>query len=378
MCIGRLRKLVANRLFSLRESYFSRVPPVEFYLLPKFEKNIVFACYLTQRGDPQRSVQLLLENLMHRPNDLRTNEKLTFNMSKYGSKELAEYCLHTIKKLGDFIWQNDLICRSFCELSIFLESPNASTNIDHYLSHFIQRDRTSNNLAKQNKPVLFWHVPKCAGTSLNTFMACHFYNSGLTFFPNYNTPLMLKYLIEQRIGSLPYLSSAHLTEEVLDLEIIRQHYYQVLVVRDPFERALSSWRQYYQNPYHRLQILQQHGSVWDYWPRADLTEWVKRVPPSHINYLSYTFAKDFNIDRAHTYVKSLDLIGNQRDIDSLVKKLCYAYDLEYHEGKIPKKLNSTLKSIKHFDHEADFLKENLKADFMFYERTMNYLQNFDM
>jgi hypothetical protein len=157
-----------------------------------------------------------------------------------------------------------------------------------YLPFFWSAERLDR---RDRPPVLFWHVPKTGGTSVSTAIARSLYRSGMSLVPSYTSAAFLRWLVLHQDGAFPYLSSAHLSAGDLGVQDA-SGYVEILVKRDPVQRALSAWRQYRGGPERRLRVLPQHGAIWALLPICDLAEWVARAPGRVICPVSWTFGGD--------------------------------------------------------------------------------------
>ncbi|MCE7995968.1 MAG: sulfotransferase family protein [Roseivirga sp.] len=356
------------KAFNLREKLMPGFPAWEFNLAQDdYHKNLYRANYLTIRGDRKKSVELLVRILRELPNDRRTNLNLSFLIAQDASKVLADHAYGLISQLKVDVDTNDHFARTLCELLLTLEDRKAKEVTDHYIENFLLKDLIK-PIDKNQKPIFFWHIPKCAGTSISTYISSQFYKHNHDFFPGSHTPLFLKLLTEEKTGLFPYISSAHFGLSVFDREAINDNYFQIGVVRDPKSRSISSWRQYYDDPLKRLAVLQQHGSIWDYWPRASLKEWSERAPVSHSNYLVSTFSSQMDADDAFEFAKGIDYLASFKNISASIQAVCERYGLEFSKDAIPTKLNSTNKSLTHSSEDELYLEEALQLDLSFYNR----------
>lgn len=354
-------------LFNTREKLTPGFPALEFALVSdRYKRWLYKANYLSVRGEIKEAVDQFIRILKVRPNDRIVHINLSYLIAQSSDEKLAEYTLNKLEGIGGDIDQDDHLARTQIELRFMLDEQDGLSAADRYIDQILIPDKRG-EVPSGHKPIFFWHIPKCAGTSINRYFSSYYYKSNLELFPGYHTPLFLKYIIEKRAGLFPYVSSAHMRLAHLDGSQIEDNYYQVAIIRDPMSRSVSSWRQYYHDPLRRLNVLQQHGSHWDYWPGANLGEWVERAPESHINYLCSTFSGSIDENEALSYAKNIDCAGNFKQVNACLKAICDLYGLNFDVSQIPTKLNSTNKQLSYSDHDMSLLKQSLNKDLKFYD-----------
>lgn len=202
-------------------------------------------------------------------------------------------------------------------------------------------------IKKRNEaPMLYWHIPKTGGTSFCSRIAQEYYRSGMAYLPSYTSAKTLAYIISAQEEIFPFLSSAHLSANDIGLEK-GSIYREFVISRDPKSRALSAWRQYRANPFQRLRILPQHGSLWQFLPICDLREWCKRAPRHVINPFEYTFISEDRLSRVDNIFKLDELNSKAKDIFNIV-------GLQSRDDEIRSVKNMTDKSIvPHHGHLAN-------------------------
>lgn len=80
-----------------------------------------------------------------------------------------------------------------------------SCEVDSVLEKLVSAAREKSS----NKTVVHVHVPKAAGTSVNTAFREMFYHGNISL-PGNNTPLALRFAFDKLIGHVPFLSTGHL------------------------------------------------------------------------------------------------------------------------------------------------------------------------
>lgn len=216
----------------------------------------------------------------------------------------------------------------------------------------------------KGKPLFTWHIPKCGGTSINAFLAQHFYRSGMSVLPAYDCRALLTHLAAAHHGDMPFISSAHLPYSDFTTGFGRR-FCQIAFLRDPFARAVSAWRQYAENPYIRLQVLPQHGAIWDFWPRGNLAQWAQRCPPMQVNKMTSSFAADLDLPAALRHAGEVTHLFDLKDSDQALPYLRDELGIPF-EGRASKSLNASQKSIAYKPAEAEKLHEMIQPDQDFY------------
>lgn len=356
-----------RRYFMSRSQFDNYKVPMEFFLLPSAKRQLYTANYNFIQGNYKKSIFLLSNALVKKPNDFVLCLNLSFILSQAKDKEQNILVWNKMKRLNDKKKLGLNFIRFYCELLLQIQDAKASEHINYYIENYIEKG-IKRKLQKGQKPLFTWHIPKCAGTSFNAYVASKYYENGFTNFPSYHTPLLNRNLIEEHVGRFPFVSSAHMESVQFDLDIITKDYNQIVIIRDPIKRAISSWRQYYEDPYLRLNIVLQHGSSWSYWPIANLAEWAKRAPERHRNKITATFSEKMDVNQALANIKNINLIGNIKNIEEFTKNVCSMYSLDFDIEKMPSTLNATKKSITYTRAELEGLKSSIGKDIELYSK----------
>lgn len=337
----------------LREKLLAKL--IENYAAEEFPKLLVSALYagypagrkvaegnmLAIRGDRECAAIRLAHVLDEEPSNIAAVTSLGALISKGNLENLEE-----IWEIIRGMWtkqSGELHAASFrlyalgIDVLLRLGEGLAERHIrETYLPFMYRYERLATH---DREPVLYWHVPKTGGTSISTVISRSTYASGMTFLPSYTSSAFLKWLVINNDGVLPFLSSSHLSAQELGL-MSKLDYVELAITRDPLERALSAWRQYFQDPAMRLSVLPQHGHIWSFFPRADLESWSSRAPRRVINPWEWTFSGDRHRFKCVDHIlplEELDLIGPQ-----LIQELGF--------GPIQRSLrvakNVTIKSIR--------------------------------
>lgn len=208
--------------------------------------------------------------------------------------------------------------------------------------------------------IYFWHVPKCGGTAFNSCLANHFYKSGTAFLPSYLAKGFHRALSSTYHRELPYLASSHIDLHDTALPD-RSDVYQVLAVRSPKARAISAWRQYYAGLERRNSIYQ-HNAVWEFWPKAGLAEWARRVPAGVANRQCFTFSMDGDIATAAQNVARIDLVFDIGDMEASTSLVATEMNLELDLQGLGTRKNVTDKSIEIDEQDLNALDRAVGID----------------
>lgn len=250
------------------------------------------------------------------------------------------------------------------ETGLRIDPPRARAFIeDVYIPH-MRHDEMIRDA--RGKTILFWHVPKCGGTAFNNCLAHAFYRSGTRKLPSYTARAFLSTLIRDHAARFPYLASAHVPRHRLDLPAA-DGLYQVLSLRDPLARAISAWRQYYSGLGRRL-ILPQHGSVWAFWPKADLADWARRAPPEVANKQVATFSSSRDPAEAAAMIGRLDLVFDIAALPDAVAQLSDSFGVPLDPELLGTTKNVTDKSVSYRPGDIAVLRERLAPDLALHER----------
>jgi len=246
--------------------------------------------------------------------------------------------------------------RLYLDVCLRTGRPGTHEAIDAYLDHIV-RPRIRRWGAK---PIFFYHMPKCSGTSVVRALGKYFYsNNGHTLLPTYDTPDLLAFVAHQRIDRVPFLSSSHMPAH--ELWPVPEAAWRFTILRDPVARAISAWRQHYwaaRGDYH-LRVLQRQGSCWFYWPCRNLTDWAKRTPDSFLKVQLASCATDMSPETARTTLKRMDCTTIYDRDGASLDSLFRTFDLDLTSTDLPGGLNSTGKRPVPSDAEQRHLSAKL-------------------
>ena len=240
---------------------------------------------------------------------------------------------------------------------------------------FVRNDYINRILSPRIKntpsiPILFWHVPKCSGTSLNEAFSTHFYGTQLAdVWPGYNYKPLVSYVIENMLAEIPYASSVHLGTDDLSS---RTPHFAFTSLRQPAQRCFSMFRQEMaanrflrknEKEWHNYRALPRYGEFWDYRNDIDFHSWLEHIPPRLLGRQLTTFSSREHVNEAVNRIRALDYyfvrdlhVGSEAE---LFDKL----GLEYTSETVPTTLNRSDKSIILPDNAEALVRARLRNEY---------------
>jgi hypothetical protein len=214
--------------------------------------------------------------------------------------------------------------------------------------------------------VFFWHIPKCAGTSVSQVLGDYFYDVPLgEVLPSYSTLPLLTHCTRHRLQRFPFFSSSHQGVSVLGDP---NNTFEFAILRDPLKRVLSMFRQTL-NGLHNgypLKILPKYGHIWNYWQASDAEGMLKAIPEELLLRQLSTFSETLDEDEAERKIGRLDgylRLDGDRDFDDLFDEIgvdVQASDME--------RLSSSPKHIPISEKVRDRIKKRLGPEYRLLER----------
>lgn len=258
---------------------------------------------------------------------------------------------------------------TFLRLSFELELASGDPEAEIERTYF-QRILEPKIKRMPRQPILYWHIPKCSGTSINESIRTPFYSASLNHvWPGYTYRPLVKYLIENELHRIPYASSVHLGTDVLRP---KAEHFSFAILRDPALRCLSMYRQEmsanavlceHEKAWHHYRALPRYGDFWDYRLDTTFDEWLENIPKRLLARQLTTFSPTGNVAQAGEALTSLSYLFC-RDFElgseaELFEKL----DLDYSAGSVPTELNRSDKSIAVPETSLEALKPHLKDEY---------------
>jgi hypothetical protein len=330
------------------------------------QRDIVRANYLALSQNLDRAGQILAATIARDPSSKSAAISLGSYVSQMGWTN-HHFAWERIRHLWkDIDHPRKLTSTNFAfyalgaELALLNEPEIAMKSINDVYLAFIWKYQRCDK--KDHSPILYWHIPKTGGTSVNTKLSKVWYSSGTEFLPSYTTRSFFSYVLRHHNGALPYISSAHLPADCIDYQVAKQ-YRKLLVLRDPEQRALSAWRQYRENPSRRMIILPQHGFVWDFFPIRNFSDWLQSAPVAVVNPLSWTLS-DFAVNG---YGDAVDDIVPIANLDDYGNELLRSLGVDVKEKNFRVGKNVTNKSVKQGAINFELPKKFLSPDYKVFD-----------
>ena len=204
---------------------------------------------------------------------------------------------------------------------------------------------------QRDKTLVFYHIPKCAGTSVNQMLGTYFYGPQHNVItPGYIHAGLAGLCIRELSNYFPYLSTKHMGVDVFPVD--RERYSGFTLFRNPVERLHSMFFQSLDSAVtgYNLRILPKYNEYWRYWDTSELAGWLDKIPDSLRDGQIITFSPDLDEVNAKIAIGKLSFCGELKGGDDGLLKWLQA---EYVPVKqLPRGLNaSNRKRINTTDHE---------------------------
>lgn len=200
--------------------------------------------------------------------------------------------------------------KAYLSLSLTLQKVSADEVYDSYIKPCVlpavRRRRA--------KMLVFYHIPKCAGTSVNQLLGKYFYGEQHnTLTPGYIHAPLAALCVDELSEYLPYLSTKHMGTNIFPIN--NDKYTAFTVFKDPIARLHSMFVQSLESARsgYNLRILPKYNAFWRYWDASTLNEWLRVIPSSLLNAQLSLFAPDLDIQFAQRRVQQLafsDVLNN--------------------------------------------------------------------
>jgi hypothetical protein len=191
----------------------------------------------------------------------------------------------------------------------------------YYLNSIVEPNRSP---TRGDRTIFYWHIPKCAGTSLKQVLGDYFYDAPIgQVLPSYSTVPLLIHCVRHRLERFPFFSSCHQSIYTLGAPVEALEF---VVLRDPLDRVLSMFRQTIKGLWtgYPLKILPKYGHAWNYWRAVDAESMLKLMPEELLLRQLSTFSDTLDEEEAARRINSLDaylLLNGRRDFDDLFNEM---------------------------------------------------------
>lgn len=329
---------------------------VQTFPLPLNANNGVRAFYT---NNTQKSLTWFLEQL-------QTSFKfshyvnLAFISSFYANNEQRLWVLENLdKKIEKNLHTEKLIC----SLSIALEVTPSRFHEKYYKKHILPNIKKT-----KNKPIIFFHIPKCGGTTLTKALVKQHYNNQESLLPKYFEFHLLKHCISQEPELFPFLSSQHMPISVLDCDISKFH--SITILREPYKRVISSFKQTLASNLNGRsgEIIPKYGSFWNFSNCQSIQDWLERCPKKELSKQLSTFSKNLSIDDAKSTITKMDKVFYLNQKNCFSEALSNLNINEIEESELKLKYNASPKNIDILEKHIDLVKEIINEETTLLER----------
>lgn len=271
-----------------------------------------------------------------------------------------------------------------------LKKPDAENKIeDLYIKDILQPGIRT----KPGKPILYWHIPKCSGTSITEALGKYYYKQPVPeIIPGYAYKPLLIYLAQKRLSEFPYFSSMHvgMTDICPETE-----YFGFTILRDPVKRCLSMFRQQLEGgqkpktvkqmtkrllsktPFSKniimpgsyyYQILPRYGWFWDYREDRDFNSWKKNIPNELLMRQLTTFSSQCDVDVATKHIEAQDYLLVRDYNNGSERELLDILDIPDNKVTIPKARNKSNPRLSVGESQQQQLKEDLSLEYQMLDK----------
>jgi hypothetical protein len=276
-------------------------------------------------------------------------------------------CEHALERLDfdDMVeWGTPQSIKFYLSLLLATGHDRAKQAVDQYFLNRIVEPNLSRTPG--DRTLFFWHVPKCAGTSITQVLGDHFYDAPIgEVLPGYNTLPLLKHCVQHRLERFPFFSSSHQSVSTLPPP---GRTVEFVVLRDPLARVLSMFRQTLKGIRREywLRILPKYGHVWNYWQTSDAKSMLRTIPEELLLRQLSTFSEALDVKEAAERIGCLDYcfrLDGDQDFNDLYNDI----DVEVQASDM-KRLNASPKDI-HFDERVKRrIKQMLRPEYRLLKR----------
>lgn len=234
-----------------------------------------------------------------------------------------------------------------------------------------------NYLTYRPKPVIFDHIPKCAGTSINKYLYSYYpsrfiYRVGA----NNNRVKQFKSLSREEQARYKFING-HFANFLVD--DVNSCFNSIAVFREPIDRIVSHY--YYikrskKHPLHKDIFLNRQISLYEYCSKVDSIElrnfYVLRY--SGLNNENIEKSPDESIELAYeNIINKYDLVGFQENLPSFMKKLSGMLGIpENRSGNAVENKTSKRKTLDKIDKSTiESISNHNQLDIKLYDKLRN-------
>lgn len=237
----------------------------------------------------------------------------------------AQHCEDALKKLSfqDMVEQGTpQSIKFYLSLMLATDHGRAERAIERYYLDSIVEPNLRHAVVE--RPIFFWHIPKCAGTSVKRVLGNNFYNIPIgEVLPSYSTLPLLIYCTRHRLERFPFFSSCHQSKSKLGDPV---HAIEFVILRVPLDRVLSMFRQTLKGlrTGYPLKILPKYGHFWNYWRAPDAESMLKAMPDVLLLRQLSTFSESLDEGEAARRIDRLDThlhLDGEKDFEDFFNEI---------------------------------------------------------
>lgn len=324
-----------------------------------------YAYCAAAKGEHLTAIRWLLKAVLEANFRALDCSNLAYVSFNYCSRSVRGALLERLRDGG--IEQIDEIPAIHLHLSLLIDQiqPDAELLVkERYVDRYIQPAV----LRRPEKPIVFWHIPKCSGTSINEAVGSWYYDKPINqLLPGYGYRPLVAMLIERFMGAIPFLPSMHFGVDELPSV---NGCIQGTVLRDPVERAISMYRQEAANNrllgkdnWHHFRALPRYGAFWDYRDDRSLEDYMRNVPRWLLLRQLTTFSRAEDTDTACRRLRNLDYVLVRGRGNGSQEELLREFGVEPDTVGVPSDRNRSDASIPVPDDARRVLAELLAAEY---------------
>ncbi len=317
-------------------------PLVNFRLLSQ-NRKLATSIAKTYQGEIDDAVKILISALNDAPENLHAAENLgyiLFYLSDRNILESAWESLNHYRLPARADETSPRLLMVILALMLKLDVEGAAKNME---KDYIERVVSPNIQNKPKRPIFFWHIPKCSGTSANDIFYRHFYKRPeADLLPSYASFPLLQHCLQHYGDVFPYIASAHCGVDKISPP---EKAFVFTVLRDPVERVISMYKQTCTALTHGYMFRQlpSYEFFWEKWKANDFMPWIDNLPPALLQRQLTTFSPEEDVGKAAKTIKDMDYYmihkfnrGSFGDLFSQLKLPLKAQDMSHSLNKSPK------------------------------------------
>lgn len=338
---------------------------LSFRLDPRRRKNVEALTYV-YKGELESASRVWIDLLREFPQHSRGLTNFGYFLFHLGTIIQSERAL----KMLDF---GEMVERGTPQSIKFYLSLLLATGHDHaeraVERHFLNRIVDPNvRDTSGDRTIFFWHIPKCAGTSVKQVLGDHFYDAPIgEVLPGYSMLPLLTYCVRHRLERFPFFTSSHKSVSTLGSA---DRALEFAIFRDPLARALSMFRQTLQGMHRRypLKILPKYGHAWNYWQASDAERMLEAIPETLLLKQLSTFSDNLDVGEAERRIERLDnclFLDGERAFNDLFDEI----GVEVRESDM-ERLNASPKDVSIDEDIKCRIKRRLRPEYRLFERVL--------